>query len=216
MSTLQPLGRYITLSLSASSAVLYCEEINFETGSTLFTRPEFDRRQLKDAPESTGAIPTYAQTLAGMPLQIIYGGATTARNLTPNNSVNLAFMEEKFFYNRYTFGGDTSLSSDTGQVFIWASMHKTLADRFDAFQKYTGDGLSYQDLLAQQLETFSYLTATGLSVTGTTLGTLSNCLIREFSVNPVRDIYDGSTRKVLYRWTMTLDQLSIKSAASTT
>lgn len=213
---LQPVGRYITISLSASSANLYCEELNFETSSTLFTRSEYDKRTLKDAPESTGATPTYATTLTGLPVQFIYGSATTARDLTPNNSTNLAFMEEKFFFNRYTFTGDTSLSSDTSLVFTWAAQHRTLQDRYEAFIKYTSDGLSYQDLVTQQAETFSYLTTTGLSVAGTTLGaTLTNCLIREFSVNPVRDIWDGSTRTVLYRWSLTLDQISLRSAAAT-
>ncbi len=216
MAQLLPQGRYITLSLSASSANLYCEEINFETSSTAFTRSEYDKNTLKNAPESTGAMPTYAQNLSGLPVQFIYAGATTARDLTPNNSVNLPFMEEKLFFNRYTITGDVSLSSDTALVFTWASQHKTLDDRYQAFLKYTGDGISYQDLLTQQAETFSFLTTTGLSIVGSTLGTLSNCLIRSFSVNPVRDIYDGSTRKVLYAYNLTVDQIAVKSAASTT
>ena len=216
MSELLPQGRYCVLSISASSATLYVKEINFETDSTAFTRSEYDKRTLKDAPESTGAQPTYAQTLSGLPLQFIYGSATTARDLTPNNSTNLASMERKLFYNRYTLSGATSLSSDTGLVYTWASLHKTLDDRFNAFQKYTGDGISYQDFLTQQAETFSYLTSTGLSLVGSTLGTLNNLLIRSFSVNPTRDIYDGTTRKVLYEYQLVLDQISIKSAASLT
>lgn len=217
MSALQPLGRYITISLSASSANLYCEELNFETNSTLFTRSEFDKRTLKDAPESTGATPIFTTTLSGLPVQFVYSNATTPRDLTPNNNTNLAFMEEKFFFNRYTFSGDTSLSADTALVFNWASLHRQAQDRYDAFLKYTGDGISYQDLVAQQAETFSYLTNTGLSVSGTTLGAspLTNCLIRSFSVNPVRDIWDGTNRTVLYKWSLTLDQISLRSAAAT-
>ena len=216
MAELLPQGRFQVLSLGASSATLYVKEISFETDSTSFTRSEFDKRTLKEAPESTGAMPTYANTLTGLPVQFIYGSATTARDLTPNNSTNLAFMEEKFFYNRYTLTGATSLSSDTGLVYNWAAAHKTLDDRFNAFQKYSGDGISYQDFLTQQAETFSYLTSTGLSLVGSTLGTLNNLLIRSFSVNPTRDIYDGTTRTILYEYQLVLDQISIKSAASLT
>lgn len=215
MAQLQPVGRFIVISLGASSANLYCEELNFETNSTLFTRSEFDKRTLKDAPESTGATPIFATTLSGLPVQFIYSGATTARDLTPNNSTNLASMEEKFFFNRYTFTGDTSLSEDTALVFTWASLHKRAQDKYDAFLKYTGDGISYQDLLTQQAETFSYLTSTGLSVAGTTLGaTLTNCLIRSFSVNPTRDLWDGTARTVLYKFQLVIDQISLQSAAS--
>jgi hypothetical protein len=181
-------GRFLLLTIGASGAQLYCEEINFEVGSQPFTRPEWDKRVLKDAPENTGNLPTFGQTLEGGQVQWIYGSATTARDLTPNNNTNLASMEEKFFYNRYTITGDTSLSSDTGLVYTWSGAHKTLQDRFDAHQKYSGDGYSYQDLVTQQAENFSYLTTTGLSLNGSTLGALSNLLIRSFSVNPVRDI----------------------------
>ncbi len=212
MSQLLTEGRFLTLTLSASSAVLYCEEINFETSSTLFTRNEFNKDTLKQAPESTGAMPTIAQTLTGYPIQFIYGSATTSRDLTPNNATNLAFMEEKFFFNRYTITGATSLSSDVGIVYIWAAAHKELQDRYDAHLKYTGDGISYQDLLAQQLETFSYLTDTNLNLTGSTLGTLNDLLIREFSVNPVRDI-QGYENKILYKYSLTLDQIVLQSAA---
>lgn len=214
MSTLLPEGRYCVLSLSSSSSTLYVKEISFETDSTAFTRSEFDKRTLKEAPESTGAMPMFAQNLPGFPVQIIYGGYTTARDLTPNNSTNLAFMEEKLFYNRYTLTGSTSLSSDTSLVYSWAAQHRQKQDKYDAFLKYTGDGISYQDLITQQAETFSYLTSTGLSLVGSTLGNLSNLLIRSFSVNPVRDIWDGTTRTVLYEYSLVLDQINILSAAS--
>lgn len=216
MAQLLPQGRFLTISLSASSAVLYCEEINFETSSTAFTRNEFNKDTLKQAPESTGATPTLATTLTGLPAQFIYGSATTARDLTPNNFTNLANMEQKLFYNRYTITGDVSLSSDTGLVFNWAALHRTLQDRYDAHLKYSGDGLSYQDFLTQQAVTFSYLTTTGLTISGSTLGSLSNCLIRSFSVNPVRDIQGlPSGAKVLYRYSLVADQISIRSAAAT-
>lgn len=216
MAQLLPQGRYLTISLSASSAILYCEEISFETASTAFTRSEFDKNTLKNAPESTGAVPTYNQSLPGYPVQILYGSATTARDLTPNNFTNLANMEQKLFYNRYTITGDVSLSSDTGLVFNWAALHRTLQDRYDAHLKYSGDGLSYQDFLTQQAVTFSYLTSTGLTISGSTLGSLSNCLIRSFSVNPVRDIQgQPSGAKVLYRYSLVADQISVRSAAAT-
>ncbi len=215
MSELLPQGRFLLLSLGASSASLYCKEINFETDSAAFTRSEFNKDTLKQAPEQNGNVPTFAQTLIGSPVQFIYGGGTTARDLTPNNFTNLLSMEQKFFYNRYTITGDTSLSSDTGLVYTWAGAHQTLQDRFDAHQKYTGDAISYQDYLTLQAQTFSYLVNTGLSLSGSTLGNLSNLLIRSFQANPVRDIQGlPGGQKVLYQYSLVLDEIHILSAAS--
>lgn len=206
-------GRYCTFSLSASSAVLYVKAITFETQSIAFTRTEKTHEKLAQAPESTGAQITRTQTLSGFPVQIIYGGATTARDFTPDDA-NLGLIEQKFFLNRYTVTGDTSLSADTGLMFTWAAQHKTLQDRFDAYQKYINDNVSYQELVTLGAETFSYLTTTGLSLSGSTLGTLQNLLVREFNCIPSHDIQGGPGAKVLYQWTGVFDQISIKSAAS--
>lgn len=216
MSELQPLGRFATFSLSASSAVLYIREINFDTESTLFTRSEKSHETLKNAPESTGNMPTYGQSLIGAPVQFIYGSATTARDLTPDDSI-IDSIEQKFFFNRYTIGGTISGASDIALMFAWAAQHRVLQDRFEAYQKKIGDKISYQLLTTLGSETFSYLTTTGLSLSGSTLGTLNNLLIRSFNVNPVKDIQGlPSGQKLLYEWNGTFDQLSIGSAASTT
>lgn len=215
MAQIIPQGRFLTLSLGASSAVLYCKEINFSVNSILFTRQEYNKSILKGAPESTGAVPTYSQALSGLPVQFVYASATTARDQTPNNLTSLQNMEKKFFFNEYTITGDTSLSADTGLVYTWGALHKTLNDRYEAQQKYGGDGLSYQDLLTLQAVTFSYLTTTGLSLSGSTLGALSNLLIQSFSVNPTHDISGGGQTKILYEYQLTLRQIQIYAAAAT-
>lgn len=217
MAQLLPEGRYIVLSMGASSSTLYCSEISFDTESTAFTRTEKTHNVQKQAPESTGAVPTYANTLTGLPVQFLYGSATTARNLLPDDA-DLASIEQKLFYNKYTLTGATSLSSDTALVFNWAAQGRTALDRFDAYQKYANDNVSYQYLQTLAAETFSYLTTTGISLTSSTLGNLSNVFIQSFTVNPTRDIQAGASpvTKVLYEWTMELRQYSIKSAASTT
>lgn len=216
MSELQPLGRFATFTMGASSSVLYIREINFDTESTLFTRSEKSHETLKNAPEDTGNMPTYAQTLSGAPVQFIYGGGTTARNLTPDDSI-IDSIEQKFFFNRYKISGTISGASDIALMFSWAASHHVLQDRFDAYQKKINDKISVQLLTSLGGETFSYLTTTGLSLTGSTLGTLNNLLIRSFSVNPVRDIQGlPSGQKLLYEWNGTFDQISIGSAASLT
>lgn len=214
MAQLLPEGRYIVLSMGASSSTLYCSEISFDTESTAFTRIEKTHDKLKNVPENTGAQPTFAQSLAGFPVQFIYSSATTARNLLPDDA-DLGAIEQKLFYNKYTLTGATSLSSDTALVFNWAAQGKTALDRFDAYQKYANDNVSYQYLVTLAAETFSYLTTTGISLTSSTLGNLSNVFIQSFTVNPTRDIQGlPSGQKVLYDWTMELRQYSIKSAAS--
>jgi hypothetical protein len=210
---LLPQGRYLIFSIGASGAVLYCSEINFDTQSTAFTRQERSHARQKDVPENTGTMPTYSQNLEGAPVQFIYGSAVTARDLTPDDD-DLGLIEQKLFFNRYQLTGDQSTSADVGQMYLWAAQHRTLQDRFDAYQKYAGDNVSIQMLNTLSLEDFSYLTTTGLSMTGSTLGAISNCLIRSFSANPVRDIQGGPQAKILYQWTATVDQITIKSAAA--
>lgn len=216
MSELAPLGRFATFSLGASASTLYVREINFDTESTLFSRTEKSHDVLKQAPESTGNMPTYAQSLIGAPVQFIYGGATTARNLTPDDSV-IDQIEQKFFFNRYTISGTISGASDIALMFAWAAQHRVLQDRFEAYQKKINDKVSFQLLTSLGGETFSYLTTTGLSLSSSTIGNLSNLLIRSFSINPVRDIQGLPTgQKILYEWSGSFDQISIGSAASTT
>lgn len=213
MSELLPLGRFATFSLSASSSTLYIREINFDTESTLFTRSEKSHETLKNAPENTGNMPTFSQSLNGAPVQFIYGGATTARNLTPDDSI-IDQIEQKFFFNRYTISGTISGASDIALMFTWAAQHKALQDKFEAYQKKINDKISFQLLTTLGGETFSYLTTTGLSLTGSTLGNLNNLLIRSFSCNPVRDIQGlPSGQRLLYEWNGVFDQITIGSAA---
>lgn len=161
-------------------------------------------------------MPTFGQTLIGAPVQLIYGGSTTARPLTPDDAV-INQIEQKFFFVRYVISGQISEESEINLLLAWASQHKVLQDRFEAYQKKITDNISYQLLTALGAETFSYLTSTGLSLQGTTLGSINNLLIRSFTANPVRDIIGLPTgAKRLYEWNGTFDVISIGSAASLT
>lgn len=205
---LNPQGRYVTFTLGASSAVLFLAAADFEKITEPLKRIEMTHAKQREAKESDGTKPIYVDLIFGVPCQILSSGSvtTTPRALTPEDSA-LDTIYQKLYITRFNFQGTLSTSSDIGTVYNISQTHRIYQDRFEAYKSFASEDVSFAELLALQSQTFAYLTTTGLTVVGTTFGTLNNMFIRSFKAEAVRDINAGA--KVLYNWNMVLDQIQI-------
>lgn len=206
-------GRFITLSFGASSSVLYLEDGDITTDTEFLTRPEYDHNKRKTAPEATtGAVPSFGGALDGTPYQVIYGSATTARDLSPHSSTSLSEIYRKFVITRYTFKGGVVTSADAQIAYdIWKYC-RILLDRYEAHKQHANDsGTSYQQLGTLQGQTFTFLTTTGITMTGLVTGTVNNILLRQFDLQIDRYV-SGSNAKLLYKWTGIAENWVYKAA----
>lgn len=210
---IKPEQAYILVSLSGTTATLYCEDIDYGFYSEPFQRIEYTHEKQRNALElTTGARPEYGYSVSGVPYQVIYtgGGITpaTARNLLPDdNDVNNIYR--RFDGIRYNFKGTTSINTDVVLAHQWASQHRILINQFKAHQLQAQGAVSIQFILNFQAETFSYLTTTGLTVVSGSLGTLNNLLIEDFKVIGDYEIPLAVGNQVLFAWTMTAKSTQI-------
>lgn len=209
---IKPENSYILLSIGASTATLFCQDISFSQISEPFERNEFKRDVQRKALENTGTAPLIVQLIYGVPAQITSTGlvTTTARNLLPDDTA-LVNIFNKLYSTRYVLKGTTSLNSDTSLVFTWSTIHRILQDRFLAHQKYAGGNVSIQELATLQSDPLTYLVNTGLTLTSGAVGIISNLLIRDFDV--ILDYYIPDTGENLYSWAATLDAVEILTDA---
>lgn len=210
---IKPENQYIQLSLSGTTATLYCENIEDTPLTIEFDRPEYDHQKQKTAPENTGIEPILGVNIGGVPFQIQFDAiSSTLRDPRPNDT-DLDNKFKKFYGTRYTLNGNTSLNFDSTTVKTWAGQHQFLIDRFSAHQKFAGDAVSIQELLSLQSETFGFLTTTGLTFTSQAVGSVSNVLIRSFSLDV--DYYIPDSGLTLYTWKAVLDSLTLYNLSAT-
>lgn len=217
-----PSGSLITLSgtfnsvpLTANAAV---SSIKYSQTRVPFTRTEFMHAKLLDAPNVDGSKPVINQLIGNRPLQYFTNcnANETARLLTPDDS-DLDNIYKRFDTTKFEIVGDISLSSQIDIIYEMAQYHQVLLAKFDAHLEEARGNVSYQYLTGTlQLDALSYLTTTGLTMTGFSLGQYSpvtNLLITNFVPDVTHEYKDKSGTQRLYKtWSMTIENRVIQAA----
>ena len=207
-----PSGSTVTFTLSGSSSELVVDSVNYTPTSEFFDRNEFSNDRLKQAKNSDGSSPIFITLAFGKIAQLTSTcTSTTARPIVPDDA-NIDDIKKKFVIKRWTLKGDTSLDWNTEVLKTFATQHKILLDRFKHHQDRVGMDISYDALITLQAETFSYLTTTGLTMTGNSVGTQTDLLITEFSFDV--DEEQPSPSLILKSWNLTLENRVIASASA--
>lgn len=207
-----PGGSTITFSGSAV-ATMYVDSVEYEFVVEPFERLEYSNSKLREAPTSSGAKPMIVTTFGNKPIQLASScTGDSARPLTPDDS-NINSIKQQWNIQRYTLGGAATLSTAIDTIFSTAQDHSKRLSKFQLHLEKAQMDLSYSTLVTMQSETFSYITATGLDVAGTSLGgSLSDVLITEFRPGVLYTITSSGT--LVHDWSMTLEVRTISDRVS--
>jgi hypothetical protein len=154
--------------------------------------------------------------IANSPIQFgVVCTGDSPRPLGPTSAANLALANQRLNIARLTLRGAPTLSNQLYPLTTLSLAHQKLLNNFQYHQTKGSSEISYTDLVALQAETFSYLTTTGLNVTGDSLGgTVSNVLIRDMSADVAYEVtLAGGAKQLVQTWSMTLDSITISSQA---
>jgi len=185
-----PEGSILTFTNTSPSLVanVVITDCSYTFDQLPFTRVEFMHKRLLDAPNVDGSKPAIFYTDGGVPNQHMSScnPNDTARPLTPDDA-NLDQIYRRFDIKRYHIVGAMSLDSEIAKLKQIAQAHKLLLGAFEDHQnKARSADVSYTDLVTvfQAVTNFSYLTTTGLQMSGLCLGVdnpENNMLIVDFS-----------------------------------
>lgn len=211
---IQPQGSYITVSYNSTNSILFCESLTETVDSEPIVRPEFQHDKQRSALENTGVKPIIVDMLGGEPLQIVYGNNATLRNLLPDDT-DLTNIFQKFFLTRYIFTGIESSHTDIQNMIINFAHFRSLRDKFEAHKLYAGSNVSIQYILNTLTpDNFTYYTTTGLTVGGSSIGTLNNLFLNNFTAELTRDTPYPSPKK-FWKWTAEFYAVTLSSLETT-
>jgi len=200
-----PGGSIITIGGSS----LRVDEVKTSYENEFFDRQEFSNDRLLKAPNADGSTPVFLPLYGGRVVQLAVncGAAQAARSILPDDA-NVDLIKRRLNIKRYTMRGGPSLLASVDAVYATAQLHVIRWARFQAHLAKAQMNLSYTALIAMQAETFSYLTSTSFGISGASVTTETNMLIRQWSPD-VEVEYNGT---VLKGWTAVLDVITISSA----
>lgn len=207
---IKPSGSIIVIN--GNSLIL--DDVSLGKEHQNFDRLEFSADRLRKAKSSTGVNPVYLSLFGGGVSQISTscGGGSNSRPVVPDDIYNpgLANEQQRFNITRYTLKGLPSLASSVAGLQTLAQTHQGLLAKFEAHIKATSLDVSYDYLITQQSETFSYLTSTGITMSGNSVGTVSNILVVSFSGSVEYEI--PSPAQILRSWSAQIDVRTITAA----
>lgn len=208
---LLPPGSPITFTLSASglSSLVTVDDV-----SKTFTTQKFDRKEYSDVyllnlPEPDGSGPVFITNAVNKKIQVNWDcGDNSVRAVTPDDD-NVANILQRFNITRYEIKGGPSSPTNVLALGPVALDHAKRLSVFDSYLDRFSLTLSYEYIYNLRSETFSYLTATGLSISGASI-TESNCLLRRFNEGVIYE--NPSTGTIVSRdWSATIDVMTISS-----
>lgn len=205
-----PRGSLILFNTPAS---VYVDTVEYEFVVEPFDRVEYSNPKLRSAPTSSGAQPMIVNTFGNKPIQLASScTGDSARPLIPDDS-NINSIKQQFNIDRYTISGSPSVAAQVDALYTVAKAHIKLLSKFQLHLEKANMELSYTALVAMQSETFSYLTSTGLDMTGASLGgTVSDVLITKFSPGVAYLI--SSSGSMIKDWSMTVEVRTISDRVS--
>lgn len=217
-----PRGAIITLSQTSPSVVssnVLVNEIRYRNDIVLFDRPEFSNDRLRQAKNTDGSVPIFQQLQGGRVAQFMpaCGSANTVRPLGPDDA-NIDNIFRRMVIKRYELVGLPSSPTEIDKIFAIAKSHKILKARFDAHQAKARADVSYNFLIALQAETFSFMTATSLSMASLALGVYNpetNMLITDFQPGVEYSVPNeeaGTSVTLIRGWTLVAESITIQAA----
>lgn len=155
-----------------------------------FDRPEYDNNRLREAKNTCGAGRLVGRTATDTPYLMTFDcGDPQTVPLWPNNSTTTASAKQKFKIKRYNFTGALSAEVDVDALYALAESHQVLLARFEFYKAKVNSDIDYTTLFALRSETFSYLTATGITIAGTSIdATETDMLITSFTAEVLLSI----------------------------
>lgn len=185
MALLPPNGQ-ITLTQSASSisASLVVDDLSYSFEVFEYERKEYSNDFLMNLPNEDGTAPIFQKNIMNKTVQTQFVGCGTnsARSILPDDA-NVENILRKFTIKTFSIKGGPSSPSSVNAIDALAKDHVRRYSTFQAYFKKFGLKLSYQYFYSLRNETFTYLTQSGLTLTGFTGGSAlneSNVLIRKF------------------------------------
>lgn len=188
-----------------------------------FKRVEFTGDKMRSAKNEDGSMPSFGLAGGQTPVQYFSNcnPYETARPTDPDDN-RVDAIYKRFDTVQWRIIGDVSEATDVDNLRAVCQEHKTRLARFEAHQEIAQGDFSFkfiEDTL--QVETFSYLTSTNLSMTGKVFGnsvTEVNLLLVSFEpvIEYLIPIFGGSTVDILKGWEMILERRVIRAARSST
>jgi hypothetical protein len=222
-----PEGSPLTITASSPSSITANLAVNAIVRRSItprFKRSEFSHERLLGAKNVDGSRPSIYYLSGNNPIQFFTNcnENETERPLTPDDD-DLDLIYRRFNTRRYEITGAMSLASEVKKLSDIHQLHSVFLANFeDHLEKAANADISYEKLVEMQGEDFSYLTSTGVTMTGTALATYSgesNLLLVEFSPSVEQDNPTntaGTTSEVLEAWTMVLERRVIVAASAAT
>lgn len=205
-------------SVVINGNTLFVSDVKVSFITEFFDRLEFQHARLNSAPNSVGQHALKTTLLGDTRAQIVIGALSFTPVVPQNPDVlvsgsNFGNVKKKFNILRYELSGAPSDSGSVSNVLTTAKNHIQQLAVFQAYlDKASNMDTEYNELIALQSETFSYLTNTGISMSGNSLnGTVDNILITSFSPDVVyeypTDLVGGY--QLFQTWTATIDVRTI-------
>lgn len=210
---LVPRGSVLTFTTTAVTAAVSIEgDVGKQVKTIDFERKEFSNAYLLGLPEQDGGEAVVVKNIVGNLIQFNYncGSATSIRTNEPDDN-NLDNILKSLTIRSWSIRGGPSSPSAVEALYTLSVDHAKRLRSFDAYQKVLGQKISWQ-LAYNTLRShnFSYLTNTGLTVTGAALGTESNILIRSFSLGVTHE--NPRTNTIVAKdWSINFDVITIES-----
>lgn len=205
----------LTFTISGSSHSTYVDEVSLIYVLEPFTRVEFLNEKLKSAPgNASGSMPIIDTTITNTPIQFNYTcTGDVPRPLGPETTVTLNAANQRFNIARYSLRGAPTNVASLAAILSRSLVHAKYLNNFQYHIAKGSAGMKYTDLVALQSETFAYLTTTGVSMSGDSLGgTISNILITSFNVDVNYEVTEADGSKTLMQsWSMTAEVRTIES-----
>lgn len=215
-----PLGSILNFSWNggANTAEIRIDDISTTFEVDEFARDEFNNDRLKAAPTTTGALPSIQQSWSNQPIQTSSScSGDVPRPLGPNDS-NVDAIKQKFNAISWDIKASPNLSSPVNSLYNLYTNHRQLLSKFKLhLEEASSMNLSITYLLGLQSETFSYLTSTGLSMTGRAIDgqTYTDLLITSFSAITDYEVSQkGGGYLVLKSFNMKIEKRAIFAQSS--
>lgn len=200
-----------TLTINGNSVIV--DDVVVSQEHQLFQRLEYSNNRIRTAKNSDGSSPIFIPLLGGRIVQLAAtcGGSQSIRPLSPDSADSIL---KRFNITKYTLRGGSSLAINVNNLVTLAAAHQKLLARFEAHIQKAQMDISYTDLIALQAETFSYLTASGISMSGNALqGTVTNILVTQFTAPVEYEVPTPAT--VLKSWSAVIETRTIENASAT-
>lgn len=196
----------VTLTASSISTTIYADDVSYSIETRKFQRKEFSNTFLATLAESDGSEPVTIKNATNKTIQINFScGNYTPRDYTPDDA-NLSQILQRMIVKTYSIKGGPTAPSSIDQLFNISLDHEKRYDRFDAYLDALSQKISVGLATSFQNDNFTYLTSTGLTLTGALMdgGSETNCLIRKFSWGQMYEDVKNQTMKCK-DWSATIE-----------